>query len=115
MNFEAYANEHIYDASRAAHVDIPRTTNVFKGKHWHSLEDRPDLGISLYDSHSDGSGAVYSSTKRPVLNMRAECVSLPVPRKRLKEFVRLTIGQLYKLGIWRPSRNGGGHVGRRIP
>ena len=33
---------------------------------------RPDLGVSLYDSHNDGSGTVFSSTKRPVLNMRPD-------------------------------------------
>ena len=36
------------------------------------MEARPDLGISLYDSHNDGSGACYSTLKRPVLNMRPD-------------------------------------------
>ena len=33
---------------------------------------RPDLGISLYDSHNDGSGTVCSTLKRPVMNMRPD-------------------------------------------
>ncbi len=31
---------------------------------------RPDLGISLCDTHNDGSGTVFSSLKRPVHNFR---------------------------------------------
>ena len=34
--------------------------------------ERPDLGISLYDSHNDGSGTCFSTLKRPVLNMRPD-------------------------------------------
>ena len=41
-----------------------------RDKYFRTLMKRPDLGISLYDSHNDGSGTVSSSTKRPVLNMR---------------------------------------------
>ena len=33
---------------------------------------RPDLGISLYDGHNDGSGTVFSTLKRPVMNMRPD-------------------------------------------
>jgi N,N-dimethylformamidase len=34
------------------------------------LVSHPEYGLSLYDSHSDGSGVCYSSRLRPVLNMR---------------------------------------------
>jgi N,N-dimethylformamidase len=34
------------------------------------LKDRRDFGVSLYDYHRDGSGACYSSARRPILNMR---------------------------------------------
>jgi N,N-dimethylformamidase len=34
------------------------------------LKARRDFGISLYDRHRDGSGAVYSSWHRPILNTR---------------------------------------------
>jgi N,N-dimethylformamidase len=34
------------------------------------LKERRDLGVSLYDYHRDGSGACYSSARRPILNMR---------------------------------------------
>ena len=34
------------------------------------LAEHRELGLSLYDSHSDGSGCCYSSRLRPILNMR---------------------------------------------
>jgi len=34
------------------------------------LEEHLGFGLSTYDSHSDGSGVCYSSSLRPVLNMR---------------------------------------------
>ena len=34
------------------------------------LNLHPELGASLYDRHSDGSGICYSSRLRPILNMR---------------------------------------------
>ena len=34
------------------------------------LQEHRELGLSTYDTHSDGSGWCYSSGKRPILNMR---------------------------------------------
>ncbi|WP_419899037.1 N,N-dimethylformamidase beta subunit family domain-containing protein [Roseomonas sp. USHLN139] len=34
------------------------------------LQEHRELGLSTYDTHSDGSGWCYSTAKRPVLNMR---------------------------------------------
>ena len=34
------------------------------------LQEHPELGLSLYDKHFDGSPVVYSSRLRPVLNIR---------------------------------------------
>lgn len=34
------------------------------------LHEHPELGLSTYDSHSDGSGAAYVSRLRPIPNMR---------------------------------------------
>ncbi|OGM43370.1 hypothetical protein ABOM_008728 [Aspergillus bombycis] len=72
FTYTAYANDRMFDTSRDVHIDIPGSDLVTKGRHLHILEDRPDLGISLYDSHNDGSGAVHSSTKRVVVNMRPD-------------------------------------------
>ena len=63
----AYANEHLYDETREIHFAAEK---VKQDKYFDTLEERPDLGISLYDGHSDGSGTCFSSSKPPVLNMR---------------------------------------------
>jgi N,N-dimethylformamidase len=42
------------------------------------LHEHPELGCSLYDEHSDGSGVCYSSRLRPVLNMQ--------PKEKLWQF-----------------------------
>ena len=34
------------------------------------LRDHPELGLSMYESHADGSGVMYSSMRRPVLNLK---------------------------------------------
>ncbi len=34
------------------------------------LNDHPEVGLSMYDRHNDGSGVAYSSRLRPILNMR---------------------------------------------
>ncbi len=36
----------------------------------HYLAQRPEFAMSLYDNHSDGSGCCYSSSLRPLVNMR---------------------------------------------
>lgn len=36
------------------------------------LAARPDLGLSLYDLHVDGSPNCYSTSRRPILNMRPD-------------------------------------------
>lgn len=68
--FEAYGNERLYDASRAVNIASASSVDIGTSAHRRVLEERNDVGISLYDSHSDGSGAVYSSAKRPLVTMR---------------------------------------------
>jgi N,N-dimethylformamidase len=67
-SYIAYANDQNHIEARAAEMVIGRLlayqpSDVF-------LYDHPELGKSLYDSHSDGSGVAYSSRLRPILNMR---------------------------------------------
>ncbi|KAI4277269.1 MAG: hypothetical protein LQ337_001916 [Flavoplaca oasis] len=69
LTYAAYANEHLHDESREVH--FPGDPDK-KDKYFQTLMKRPDLGISLYDSHNDGSGTIFSSLKRPVLNMRPD-------------------------------------------
>lgn len=65
----AYANEHLHDERRAVH--FPGDSSK-RDKYFRTLMERPDLGISLYDSHNDGSGTCFSTIKRPILNMRPD-------------------------------------------
>ena len=67
-SYLAYANEHLaLDAALAevVHDHLP----VF-GPNDLYLAAHRELGGSLYDRHSDGSGIFYSSRLRPILNMR---------------------------------------------
>ncbi|KAL9583564.1 MAG: hypothetical protein Q9212_002635 [Teloschistes hypoglaucus] len=69
FTYTAYANEHLHDERRAVH--FPGDSSK-RDKYFRTLMERPDLGISLYDSHNDGSGTCFSTIKRPVLNMRPD-------------------------------------------
>ena len=67
-SYWAYANRHtVIDFTGREHVrgafTSADTTGVF-------LHAHPELGLSTYDEHSDGSGVCYSSRLRPILNMR---------------------------------------------
>ncbi|KAL8966201.1 MAG: hypothetical protein Q9183_003477 [Haloplaca sp. 2 TL-2023] len=69
FTYTAYANEHLFDENRDVHF-MAEGTEI--DKYSKTMMKRPDLGISLYDSHNDGSGTCYSSVKRPILNMRPD-------------------------------------------
>jgi len=67
-SYQAYANEHLaFDAALAElvhdHVPVFGPNDVYLAAH-------RELGGSLYDRHSDGSGIFTSSRRRPILNMR---------------------------------------------
>jgi N,N-dimethylformamidase len=68
-SYMAYANEH--SASHGGGF-MQSFSNGLSGLSAQDLllNERPDLGYSLYDVHSDGSGVAYSSRLRPILNMR---------------------------------------------
>ena len=68
MSYMAYANEslHLYtDAFERFVGRIPVLDDVelFMAEH-------PEYGMSLYDSHADGSGVCHASRMRPMTNMR---------------------------------------------
>jgi N,N-dimethylformamidase len=68
FTFLAYANSHhgyedsLSEVCYGALLELGPTEQF--------LKERRDFGISLYDRHRDGSGGVYSSWHRPILNMR---------------------------------------------
>ncbi|KAF4480179.1 N,N-dimethylformamidase beta subunit [Fusarium agapanthi] len=57
---------------------------------------RHDLGLAIYDLHSDGSGVVYSTTKRPILNERPDYIHWGFQRPREFSADLLMVGFLEK-------------------
>lgn len=67
-SYLAYANDSQALVSREAEAGMGRLLTLQHADIF--LHDHPELGLSLYDKHADGSGVCYSSRLRPVLNMR---------------------------------------------
>jgi hypothetical protein len=70
FTYLAYANEHMYDVAKASHMEIPSGTSILEDDNYKKMVKRSDLGLSMYDVHLDGSGCVFSTSKRPILNVR---------------------------------------------
>lgn len=67
-SYLAYANDRLpFDAAGAelliGHVPVLHRDDVELQRHY-------DFGLSCYELHSDGSGVVFSSRRRPIVNMR---------------------------------------------
>jgi hypothetical protein len=78
----AYANEHMWDESRESHMELAGGVRIHKNHHWRRMARRTDLGLSLYDVHRDGSGTVFSTSKRPILNIRPGYIDWAFHRPR---------------------------------
>jgi N,N-dimethylformamidase len=69
LTYMAYANErlqHTVDLGQPGVIGRtiqPDPTDAYLAEH-------PELGLSVYDNHADGSGSFYSTRLRPILNMR---------------------------------------------
>lgn len=73
FTYLAYANEQLHDRKRASAIDVGPNfdiNDIAWTEDLRKMKRRSDLGLSHYDYHNDGSGVVYSSAKRPILNMR---------------------------------------------
>jgi N,N-dimethylformamidase len=66
--YMAYANDHSFVDAEAAEMIMGRLIVLQPGDM--HIDRHRELGMSLYDKHSDGSGVCYSSRLRPILNMR---------------------------------------------
>ncbi|KAK4942368.1 hypothetical protein LTR10_017815 [Elasticomyces elasticus] len=100
FTYLAYANERMYDESKASALKHPSEDFAIR-KDWHfeRMARRTDLGLSLYDVHRDGSGVVYSSPRRPLLNLRPDYIHWALQRPREFSADLLMIGFLEHLGI----------------
>ena len=96
FTFLAYANEHMYDETKSTHISFPEGVQPLWSENYARMLRRTDLGMSIYDLHSDGSGVVYSSSKRPILNMRPDYVHWAFGRPREFSADLLMVGLLEK-------------------
>ena len=67
VTYMAYSNYHWMFHERYSEVTETFWTTFDKGDVF--LQEHNELGLSTYDTHSDGSGVRYASRLRPVLNM----------------------------------------------
>ncbi len=67
VTYMAYSNYHWLFHERFCEVTEALWTTLDKGDVF--LQEHNELGLSTYDTHSDGSGVRYASRLRPVLNM----------------------------------------------
>ena len=67
-SYMAYANEHLAAGAPMGQAIVGHTPAL------HAMDlllmEHPELGSSMYDLHTDGSGVAFSSRRRPILNMR---------------------------------------------
>lgn len=67
-SYLAYANEQLSFSSPVVQPIFGRTPILSEDDM--IRVERPELGLSAYDCHSDGAGVCFSSWRRPILNMR---------------------------------------------
>ena len=66
--YTAYANTRLAISDPLDEIERGSLYELFDADLF--LQEHPELGLSLYDKHFDGSPVVYSSRLRPVLNIR---------------------------------------------
>ncbi|KAL4884615.1 hypothetical protein BJY04DRAFT_232991 [Aspergillus karnatakaensis] len=97
MTYLAYANEHMYDETKSTHISFPEGVQLVESDNYHKMVRRTDLGLAIYDLHSDGSGVVYSTSKRPILNMRPDYIHWGFQRPREFSADLIMVGFLERL------------------
>jgi N,N-dimethylformamidase len=67
-SYMAYANEHLATAAPMGQAIVGHTPALQPMDLL--LMEHPELGLSMYELHADGSGVAFSSRRRPIVNMR---------------------------------------------
>ena len=67
-SYMAYADEHLATAAPMGQAIVGHTPALQPMDLL--LMEHPELGLSMYEVHPDGSGVSFSSRRRPILNMR---------------------------------------------
>lgn len=102
FTYLAYANEKLGDPGRPTLVDVGPgfdPTTVPRTEDFHRMIRRQDLGLSTYDVHRDGSGVVFSSAKRPILNFRTGYIMWAFDRPRELSAESMMIGFLERENV----------------
>ncbi|KIX99209.1 uncharacterized protein Z520_04785 [Fonsecaea multimorphosa CBS 102226] len=102
FTYLAYANEQLWNRKRISSIDVGPgfdINDITITEDFEKMRRRTDLGLSNYDVHNDGSGVVYSSAKRPILNMRPNYVMWAWKRPREFSADTMMIGFLEREGI----------------
>lgn len=100
FTYLAYANERMFDQTRSSAMTTPDGVSISsENEYYKNLEQRPDLGLSAYDVHRDGSPCAFTSARRPILNVRPGYVHWALGRPREFSADLLMIGFLERSGI----------------
>lgn len=102
FTYLAYANERMYDTTRQNSADLGPGFDIektLKSAEFYKMRRRSDLGLSCYDRHSDGSGVCFSSSKRPILNVRPGYIMWAFSRPREFSADLMMVGFLEREGI----------------
>lgn len=102
FTYLAYANERMYDTTRQNSADLGPGFDIektLKSAEFYKMRRRSDLGLSCYDRHSDGSGVCFSSSKRPILNVRPGYIMWAFSRPREFSADLMMLGFLEREGI----------------
>ncbi|MBS1677732.1 MAG: N,N-dimethylformamidase [Actinobacteria bacterium] len=71
FTYLAYANERVR-RSKEGFEELKNFAGDFSDPREEEWAEFPEFGISLYDTHADGSGCCYASARRPILNIRPD-------------------------------------------
>lgn len=99
FTYLAYANERMFDQTIPSHLAVPGEIQILEDENYKKMLRRRDLGHSLYDVHRDLSGTVFSSSKRPLLNVRPGYEHWAFRRPREFSADLLMIGFLEQLSL----------------
>ena len=69
-SYLAYANDHMAAYTSAAESVVAHTPVLSAASLY--LFQHPELGLSTYDSHNDGSGVAFTSRLRPIISIRPD-------------------------------------------
>ncbi|EXJ83492.1 hypothetical protein A1O1_07115 [Capronia coronata CBS 617.96] len=102
FTYLAYANEKLADVNRSSAVEVGPGFDIsqtLRTEDFYRSHRRLDCGLSNYDVHNDDSGVVFSSAKRPIMNLRPGYVMWAFSRPRELSAESMMIGLLERENI----------------